>query len=105
MGLLEYIEGIKTRDELAEQDINEEWSADEEGDMKLQKLIRKKLQSDDDPNEPYGYRKGKKDTILGHALRMKFGKEDDPRRNKSPEHIEKMQAAKKAKMADYKKNL
>lgn len=102
MGLLDYIEGLKKSHEEV---LDEEWNAEDEGDMKLQKIIRKKLQADDDPNEPYGYRKGQSDTILGHALRMKFGKDDDARKQKSPEHIEKMLAARKGKMKSYKDNL
>lgn len=84
---------------------DDNWKADEEGNLKLQKTIRKKMQQLDDPNEPYGYRKGKKDTILAHALRMDFGKEDDARKQKSPEHIANMLNARKAKMNSYKKNL
>jgi len=108
MGLLEFVQGIKdSHEEVVEKEdvLDEAWSADDEGDMKLQKIIRKKLQGDDDPDEPFGYRKGTSGTILSHALRMKFSKDDDARKQKSPEHIQKMLAARKDKMKSYKDNL
>jgi hypothetical protein len=101
MGLLELIAGLKTQDEI----VSEAYNAEDEGNLKLQKLIRKKIQYDDDPNEPFGYRKDTNDSLLKQALRIKFDKEGDARSQKSPEHIQKMLDAKKKNMDNYKDNL
>jgi hypothetical protein len=113
--LTDLLEGRKPKTTVdANGDVNTEyennWDAADEGTLKMQKIIRKKIQSLDDPNEPYGYRKGK-DNMLSHALKLKFGKADDKRKEKSPEHIQKMQAARgknktvKESMSEYLENL
>lgn len=101
MSLLDWVEGIKKTDEQMLE--AKEWSAEDEGNAKLQKVIRKKLQSDDDPDTPFGYRLGKGNNILSHALKFKFDKNPDDARSKSktPEHIEKMQAARKKIKEEY----
>lgn len=85
-------------------------SSADEGNLKLQKIIRKRLQYLDDRNEPYGYRKSAND-LLGHLLTWRFPqKEDDKRKQpKSPEQIVKMQMARKKNkeeiMKEYIENL
>lgn len=72
------------------------WSADDEGDAKLQKIIRKKIQSDGDTDTPFGYR-GSKKGLLHHLLTWEFPANPDDKRKgpKSAEHIAKMQAGRK----------
>jgi hypothetical protein len=85
-------------------ELNEEWKGDEEGNAKLQKVIRKRIQFLDDPETPFGYRANKKGT-LDHLLTWEFpDKEGDKRKGpKSAEHLDKMKAArgKKPTMKEY----
>ena len=77
-------------------ELTEAFDASEEGNAKLQKVIRKKIQYNDDPSTPFGYRANKKGT-LEHLLTWEFPeKEDDKRKGaKSAEQIAKMQAGRK----------
>ena len=78
------------------------WDSDSEGEAKLQKIIRKKIQSDDDTDEPFGYRKGKK-SLLHHLITWEFpSNENDKRKQpKSDEHIQKMQQGRKKTIKEF----
>lgn len=102
LALADFLEGKRSYEM---DDLYEEYNADEEGNAKLQKVIRKRIQFLDNPEEPYSYRKNKK-TTLDHLLTWEFPKsETDKRRQVNPEKIAKMQAARKKTMKEYLENI